>query len=214
MDFPEVVSIGGATTSGGALARAVAALAEGHLLIYPTDTLYAVGCVARDAEACRRVRRAKGRDEGKPLPLVAGDLSAVEGLGRLPDPARRLARRFWPGPLTLVLEAAAGLSSEVTLGTGTVAVRVPALPVTRALCLAAGPLVSTSANLTGHPASQTCEQAVAALGGHVFMALDAGPGGALASTIVDVTGAEPVLLRTGAVAWADVLSTWASALVH
>ena len=205
-----IVRVNGATNSGDVLARAVAVLAAGGLLVYPTDTLYALGCRARDVDACARVRRAKGREDGKPFPLVAGDTAAVEALGNLPDGGRRLALRFWPGPLTLVLEAAAGLPGEVTAGTGTVAVRVPALPLTRALCLAAGPLVSTSANRAGLAPARTCAEAVAALGDQVAMALDAGPGRDRPSTIVDLTGGAPRLLRAGAVAWVDVLAAWTS----
>jgi tRNA threonylcarbamoyl adenosine modification protein (Sua5/YciO/YrdC/YwlC family) len=118
-----------------------------------------------------------------------------------------LARAFWPGPLTLVLPASPQVPDEVA-GDRTVAVRVPAHVVARELCDLAGPLVSTSANRSGAPPALTCEEAVAALGGAAAFALDAGPGTARASTIVNATGDSPVLVRAGAVAWEDVLRAW------
>jgi L-threonylcarbamoyladenylate synthase len=179
-----------------------AALAAGELLIYPTDTLYAIGGLAHSAVAASRVRDAKGREEGKALPLVAADLGQVETVcAGLPDLAARLGAAFWPGPLTLVLQAAPGLPEEVTAGTGTIAVRVPGAALTRRLCALAGPLVSTSANRAGEPAPLTFAAAVEAVGAHVACAIDAGPGRPAPSTIVDVTGEEPRLLREGAIAW-------------
>src|SRR5204862_5432656 len=115
-----------------------------------------------------------------------------------------LVARFWPGPLTLVVAARAEVPSAVTAGTGTVAVRVPALELPRALCRGAGPLVSTSANRSGEPPPLTCAEALAEVGAAAVLALDAGPGRPLASTVVDLTVRPPRLLRAGAVPWEDV----------
>jgi L-threonylcarbamoyladenylate synthase len=184
-------------------------LRSGRLLIYPTDTLYALGGRALDGGVAVLVRRAKGREEGKPLPLVAADVEQVKGLCRgWPDAASELAARFWPGPLTLVVPAGPGVPDEVTAGAGTVAVRVPALAVARRLCREAGPLISTSANLSGEPPPLTCRAALAALGGAAALALDGGPGRPLASTIVDVSGGPPRLVREGALPWDEVLRVW------
>jgi len=151
------------------------------------------------------VRRAKGRDDGKALPLVAADLDQARALcSAWPPEAAVLAAHFWPGPLTLVLPADSAMPSQVTAGTGTVAVRVPALELTRALCRGAGPLVSTSANLSGAPAALTCLEAVAAVGAAAALALDAGPGRVVASTIVDLASGPPRLLREGAVPWEHI----------
>ncbi len=98
------------------------------------------------------------------------------------------------------------MPEEVTSGTGTVAVRVPALAVTVALCAAAGPLLSTSANRTGARGPLTCAEAIEGVGAAAAIALDAGPGSPLASTIVDLAGSAPALLRAGAVAWEDVVA--------
>lgn len=191
------------------LARAARILGEGEILIYPTDTLYALGGRALDPRAGERVRAAKGRAAAKPLPLVAADASQLRDLlAEFPDGARALAERFWPGALTLVLEAAAGVPESVTAGTGTVALRVPALKLTRQLCALAGPLISTSANRSGHPAPNTCDQAVAEVGGAARLALDAGPGRPTPSTIVAVRGGEARLVREGAVAWSAVQAVW------
>lgn len=192
------------------LARAAAAVREDGLVIYPTDTLYALGGAAFSARAAVRVREAKGRDDGKPLPVVAADIASVRTLVRvLPEGALRLASRFWPGALTLVLPAASTVGPEVTAGTGTIAVRVPGLAFTRALCALAGPLVATSANRQGEPAPRTCGEAVAAVGEAAVLAVDGGPARAsLPSTLVDATGEVPRLLREGAVPWAAVLHAW------
>jgi L-threonylcarbamoyladenylate synthase len=187
------------------VARAESVLARGGLLIYPTDTLYALGGRALDPAAARRVCEVKQREPGKPLPVVAADLDQARSLCRgWPEAAARLAGRYWPGPLTLVLPAAAGLPADVSAGSGTVALRVPALRLTRALCARSGPLIATSANRAGGAAPVTCDQAVAAVGDAAGLALDAGPGGPTPSTIVDLTTAPPRLLRAGAVGWDDV----------
>ena len=187
--------------------RAASLIRNGELVIYPTDTLYALGGRALDPEAAEKVRTAKGRDERKPLPLVAADTGQARGLcAAWPNAADRLAIRFWPGPLTLVLAARAEVPVEVTAGTGTVAVRVPGSALTRRLCEAAGgALVSTSANRAGAPAPRTCAEAVAGVGAFAALALDGGPGQPRSSTIVDLSGGVPRLLREGPVPWADVL---------
>jgi L-threonylcarbamoyladenylate synthase len=205
VDTAERVRASGDRPQKGAVARAVAALSGGALIIYPTDTLYAIGGRARDGSAAEAVRRAKGRDEGKPLPLVAADLDQARALcAAWPPEAAALAARFWPGPLTLVLCADPALPAQVTAGTPTVAVRVPALELTRALCRGAGALVSTSANRAGGPPPLTCEEAVAAVGEAVALVLDAGPGRGVVSTIVDLASGAPRLLRAGAVSWAEI----------
>lgn len=188
-----------------ALAAAGRELSRGQLVILPTDTLYALSCRASDAAALGRLREAKGRDDSKPLPLVVADAAQLLLVaGPLSDAAARLAGRLWPGPLTLVLEAR-GLPDAVTRGTGSVAVRVPAHDFLRNLCRLEGPLVSTSANRSGRDAPLTCAEAVAEVGAAVALAIDGGAGRAEPSTIVDVRGPEPLLLRAGATAWEAVL---------
>jgi L-threonylcarbamoyladenylate synthase len=180
-------------------------LESGDLIVYPTDTLYALGAAALSPPAVARLRSVKRREAGKPLPLVAADQRQVEALcAAWPKAARRLAEQFWPGPLSLVLASASVVPTEVTAGLGKVAIRVPALQLTRRLCDAAGPLVSTSANVSGGRAPLTCAEALDELADAVTLALDAGPGRALPSTIVDVASATPRLVREGAIPWAAI----------
>jgi L-threonylcarbamoyladenylate synthase len=198
----QVVSIGPRMAEPAAVGLAAAVLARGGLVIFPTDTLYALGCRARDASAVARVRAAKGRDDGKALPLVVADLEQLEEVcARRPPLLAALASRFWPGPLSLVVPAAHGLPDSVTSGSGTVAVRVPDRTLARSLCRLGGPVVSTSANRSGNPPPETCGAAVHEVGEYAELAIDAGAGRPTPSTLVDLTGAEPKLLRAGAIPW-------------
>lgn len=203
----QVLLVDGESPDEECLSRAGEVLSRGELLIFPTDTLYALGGRALDACAAARVRAGKGREAGKPLPLVAADVDQVVSLTSDWNPlARRLAARLWPGPLSLVVAAGAGVPAEVTGDGRTVAVRVPALRITRELCARSGPLVSTSANPGGEPAPRTCAEAVRGVGKVAALALDAGAGSGAPSTLVDLTGGAPALLRAGAVAWEAVLA--------
>lgn len=193
-----------------AVEEAVRVLRNGGLVAYPTDTLYGLGADPRRAEAVERLFRAKGRAAEKAVPLVAGDLRQVERqVGCLTQLARRLARRFWPGPLTLVIEAAPTLDRRLLAQGDTVAVRVPDLPLARALARGLdAPLTATSANRSGETPPTTAAATVTALGSSVALVLDGGPAPAAEpSTIVDARGASPVLLRPGVVAWDRVLES-------
>ncbi|HUG53148.1 MAG TPA: L-threonylcarbamoyladenylate synthase [Vicinamibacteria bacterium] len=201
----EIVTVSGTHPDPSPVARAAEHLAAGHLVIYPTDTLYAIGGRALDGGAVRAVRSAKGREEEKPLPVIAADLEQARSLcAAWPPEAEALASRFWPGPLTLILGAAAAVPAELTAGTGTIAVRVPALEVARALCRAAGPLVSTSANLAGEAPGVTCAEAVAAVGASAALALDGGAARGEPSTLVDLTVRPVRIVRPGAVPWSAI----------
>ena len=187
----------------GELAARVRAAAEalrrGGLVAYPTETFYALGALAADGPAVERLARAKGRPDGKPLPLLAADRAAVEAVAVLDGPAARLAARFWPGPLTLVLPARPGLAAEVTAGTGTVGIRVPSSDLARALAReAGGALVSTSANLAGEPPVVRVADLAPALRASLDAVLDGGetPGG-LPSTVVVFEGAGLRVVRAG-----------------
>jgi len=190
-----------------AIARAAGLLRGGGLAAIPTDTLYGLAADAFNPEAVARVFAVKGRAADRALPLVAASTAQVlEYFGRLPAIGTRLADRFWPGPLTLVLQAPDRLPADVTGGLETVGVRVPAHAVTTALCGECGvPLTATSANVTGEPPTDDPDSVVRALGDTIDVLVDAGrtPGGA-PSTIVDVTGDQPRLIRAGAIAWEEV----------
>jgi L-threonylcarbamoyladenylate synthase len=180
---------------------AAAVLRRGGVVAYPTETFYAVGALARDAAAVERLARAKGRPDGKPLPLLAADREAVDEVARLGGAAARLAAAFWPGPLTLVLPALPGLPGAVTAGTGTVGIRVPGSEVARALAReAGGAVVSTSANLAGAPPPASPVEIAPELAARLDHVLDGGlaPGG-LASTVVSCDGESLRVLRQGPV---------------
>lgn len=175
-----------------AIRQAVACLKQGSLIIVPTDTVYGVAADARIAGAEERIYQAKGRDRGKPIPLLAADLDQVKACGAEMNALEdKLARTFWPGPLTLVLKV--GPASE--------GFRVPDHAVARALLEAAGGVLRvTSANASGEPPALTAGDAVRALGPFVEAVVDAGraPGG-VPSTVVRVDAGKIVVLRAGAI---------------
>lgn len=189
----------------GAVEAAAAALRRGGVIAYPTETYYGLGALAADAGAVERLVRAKGRPDGKPLPLLAAGLDQLEAVAALGPLARRLGDAFWPGPLTLVVPARPGLHPAITGGGGTVGVRVTSSPVAMALARqAGGALVATSANLAGQPPAASVEALDAALVARLDLVLDDGPApGGLASTVVEVVGegatARLRLLRAGPV---------------
>ncbi len=188
------------------LAPAVAHLRAGGVVAIPTDTFYGLAADPTQATAVKRLFELKGRAAGEALPLIAVSIEAVEKFcGPLGSAGARLAARFWPGPLSLVMEAPAAVDTAVHAGRGTVAIRVPDHPVARALAGAFGaPLTATSANRSGQPPWRHAA-GIADLGADVFI-IDAGetPGGA-PSTIVDARATPPRLVRDGAVPWDHVL---------
>jgi len=162
-------------------------LFDGALAIYPTDTLYAVGCRALDEAAVRRLREAKGREALKPLPVIVADIAQARSIsGAWPPTAQRLAEVFWPGPLTLLVPAGSNLSRELLAGSASIAMRAPASRIARALARSVGPLVSTSANLAAEPPCRTVDLALAAFP-LATLAFDIGPLDGEPSTIVDVS---------------------------
>jgi L-threonylcarbamoyladenylate synthase len=195
------------------VAAAAAVLRRGGLVAYPTETFYGLGALAGDPGALERLARAKLRPEGKPLPLLAADSAQVLEVARLDGLAARLAARFWPGPLTLVLPALPGLDAAVTAGSGTVAVRVPGSELARALARqAGGAIVSTSANLSGEPPPGSAAELSPSLVARIDHVLDGGstPGGR-PSTIVEVVGERVRLVRAGAIPFEKVQAACAAA---
>jgi L-threonylcarbamoyladenylate synthase len=180
---------------------AVGLLAAGELVAFPTETVYGLGADARNPRAVAAVYAAKGRPSFNPLIVHVADIRAAEAVAHVPDAARALAARFWPGPLTLVLprRAEAGLADAATAGLATVAVRVPAHPLARRLLAAfAGPLVGPSANPSGRVSPTTRAHVLDGLDGRIAAVLDGGacPVG-VESTIVGFDGDRVVLLRPG-----------------
>lgn len=189
------------TDSGRATAARLGADAvlRGEVIVLPTDTVYGIGADAFDRAAVARVLSAKGRGRSMPPPVLVPSARTLDGLAAgLSDAARELVAAFWPGPLTVVCQAQPSLDWDLGDTGGTVAVRMPLHRVALALLELTGPMAVTSANRTGQPPASTVEEAIDQLGTAVDVYLDGGPiQGSLASTIVDVTGPVPVLLRAG-----------------
>ncbi len=181
--------------------RGVAILRRGGIVAFPTDTVYGLGVSAYNEPAVKRLYRLKQRPEARPLPILVADMvQMAEVAGVLPPVARKLADSFLPGALTLVLPRSARVPDVIT-GGKTVAVRIPAHPVAIALIRGLGsPIVGTSANLSGRPSALTAEEVYSQFGDRLGLVIDGGrcPGGR-ESTIVDVTGAKPRVLREGAI---------------
>jgi len=190
------------------LKQAAALLRAGELVAFPTDTVYGVGAIAWNREAVGKLYIAKLRSLDKAIPILLADPADLDQVVRDVSPAvHRLAERFWPGPLTIVVLRSAQIPDEVTAGGDSVAVRVPDHPLARALIREAGAaLATTSANLSGGPSPVTAPEVSAQLAGRVAMILDGGrcPGG-IASTVVDLTGPSPVILRPGPIRLEEIL---------
>jgi L-threonylcarbamoyladenylate synthase len=205
----EVLRIDPLEPDPASIAHAAEVLRLGGVVAYPTDTLYGLAVDPRQDAAVDRLFEIKGRNVELAVPLVAASLEQARRAGRFAPTDLRLARRFWPGPLTLVVPAQHGLPARLLAGGTTVAVRVPAHAVARSLAAAFGYAVTaTSANLSGQPAASTAGEVIATLGSEVDLLLDAGaaPGGP-PSTIVEVTSHAVRLRRAGAIAWERVLES-------
>jgi L-threonylcarbamoyladenylate synthase len=177
------------------LRRAAQLLRGGAVVAFPTDTVYGLGASADDEVAQKRIYQIKGRPVGMPLILMVAAESQLEGLVHVDSRAEAYMRKWWPGPLTVILHA---------FGGGTLGVRIPKHKVALELLRHAGPLMTTSANLHGMDPAMNADEA-GTLGG-VMAVLDGGaaPGGT-ASTVLDLTGPEPHVLREGAIATAELI---------
>ena len=191
----------------GQIESGVSVLKRGGIVAFPTDTVYGLGASASIPRAVARVYEVKGRPTNLPLPLLLARISQIEDVaGAVPPVAWLLAEKFLPGGLTLVLPKSGSVLDIVTAGGRTVAVRIPAHPVPIALIEGLGaPILGTSANLTGRPSALIAGDVYAQFGDKVDVVVDGGhcPGGR-ESTIVDVTGEVPVVLREGAVSLGEL----------
>ena len=191
------------------VARAADVLRSGGVVAYPTDTLYGLAADPRREDAIERLFQVKRRDPGMAVPLIAADVEQAGMAGELGARELRLARAFWPGPLSIVIPARAPLAKRA-LGDGTtVAIRVPAHAVARALAAAFGfCITATSANVSGAGAPATADGLSEDVEARVDLMLDAGPApGGEPSTLVAFDEGGPVLIRAGAIAWERVLKS-------
>lgn len=185
--------------------EAVSVLERDGIVVYPTETFYGLGVDARSGPACERLFDLKGRPAEKALPCIVSGIPQLQEVARdLGKEALFLAQKFWPGPLTLVVLARPGLAAASP--ESTLAVRASGLPLPRILARALGaPLTATSANRSGSPPATTADATRRELGSGVDLILDGGPcPGGLPSTIVDVCGSSPRLVREGRVPYADI----------
>jgi len=182
-------------------------LKSGGLIAFPTDTVYGVGSLAFNGKAVESIYAAKDRPVEKAIPILIGDTDDLTKVASsVPDMAKKIASRFWPGPLTLIVPKLPTLPEAIS-ATDTVAVRVPNHQVARTLLRAAGPMAVTSANISGKPSPSTADEVSAQLGSRIALIIDGGrtPSG-VPSTLVDCTGTKPFVLREGPISLQELLS--------
>ena len=188
-----------------AITRALEILRAGGLVALPTDTVYGVGALAFDGAAVESIYAAKNRPVEKAIPILIADAEDLDKVAvNVPDMARILASRFWPGPVTLVVPKLPTLPEAVS-ATNTVAVRIPDHEVARALLRATGPMAVTSANISGQVSPVRAEEVMSQLNGRIPLVINGGetPGG-VPSTLVDCLGDEPIILREGPISLEQV----------
>ena len=180
---------------------AISAIRSGELIVFPTDTVYGLAADAFSAQAVQRLLDAKGRSRAMPPPVMIYDASVLDALTvEVPRWAREMVGELWPGALTLICRAQPSLTWDLGETKGTVAVRVPQHEQLRELLKATGPLAVSSANSTGQAAAKSAEEAQAMLGESVAVYLEGEESGTgVASTILDITSAEPKVVRLGGV---------------
>ena len=184
----------------GSLERAAGLLRSGHLVAFPTDTVYGVGAPAFDATSVAAIYVAKERPPEKAIPVLIADEADLPPIAAaVPESVHVLIAHFWPGALTLVLPKRPDVP-EIVSSDATVAVRIPDLDLTRAFLRLTGPLAATSANRSGQPSPVTAADVIAQLGGRITTVLDGGacPGG-VPSTVVDCVSSPPRVLREGGI---------------
>lgn len=193
-----------------ALAKAIDVLTSGELVAFPTDTVYVLGALVFDEQAVSRISEVKGRESGKAIPVLIGEYSQVSLVAAgVNANSEKLALRFWPGPLTIVLPRHSAIPEAVT-PLDTVGVRLPNFAPTLELLKLTGPLAVTSANLSGRGSSSTARGVESQLGGKISLILDGGvtPGG-IPSTIVDCSQLRPIILREGPISLEQILNALA-----
>lgn len=192
------------------LTEAARILREGGMIAFPTETFYGLGVDARQEAAVEKIFRSKGRNTRNPVSVIIdGEEEVIPLVTEIPEAARFLMKKFWPGPLTLVFYAAPAVSSHLTGGSGKIGIRISSHAVARLLAKRlSGPLTATSANLSGGQECTTAAEVIRLFGGRLDAVIDGGPTpGGMGSTILDITIHPPVVLRAGAVSPAEILES-------
>lgn len=203
----ELIKLNMEKPDSNSLKRARDVLASGGVIAYPTDTLYGLGADAGNREAVERVRDIKGKAGDSPILIIAADTNMAKEWVQFNDYAEELAQRLWPGPLTLILRLRSENLGYLVGSAAGLAVRVPGLELARRLCTMLGePITSTSANLSGGENNLSAGEIKNQLGAKIDMILDAGPIKANpGSTIIDLTGDTPRLIREGVIPAKEVM---------
>lgn len=194
--------------SGDYSREAIAVYKAGGVIAYPTESFYGLGVDPYNEAAVEKLFEIKGRPADKPIPLIVSDMQMVEKVASHLSPAARgVMERYWPGPLTIIVEAKKGLPEKLTAGTNSIALRIPGSETARRLVETIGaPLTTTSANPTNMMPATTAEMVKGYLGYTLDLIIDGGAlPGKMPSTIIDLTGGEPELVREGLMPFSDLL---------
>lgn len=186
------------------LEETVELLKSGAVVAFPTDTVFGIGVIYNDAAAIDRMKKAKGRDASKPFPLMVADLKQFEEVAYIGDRERRIAQKYTPGALTLVLKRKDTVSRESVNGFDTIAIRIPDDRFVLKLLKKAGPMFVTSANISGEPAACNEKEVLRQLDGRIEAVVRGKAGTGVASTIIDCTGEELRCLREGTISYKEI----------
>ena len=205
--MPQILKINTGHSEEDVISSAAAIVSRGGVIAYPTETIYGLGADATNEQAIRRIFEIKGRNFSNPISVIIGRPDDVHPLVRkFPKAAQKLMDEFWPGPLTIVFEAADGVSPLLTANTGRIGIRLSGHDGARRIAEALGkPLTATSANLSGSPECATVNQVMAQLGDRLDAIVDLGnTRGTAGSTIIDAATEQPVILRTGVISREEI----------
>ncbi len=186
------------------LEETVELLKSGAVVAFPTDTVFGIGVIYNDAAAIDRMKKAKGRDASKPFPLMVADLKQLEEVAYVTDRERRIAQKYTPGALTLVLKRKDTVAKESVNGFDTIAIRIPDDRFVLKLLKKAGPMFVTSANISGMPAACNEKEVLQQLDGRIEAVVRGKAGTGVASTIIDCTGEELKCLREGTISYKEI----------
>ena len=184
--------------------KAVSLLKQEEIVSFPTDTVFGIGVIYNSAVAVNKMKLAKGRDVSKPFPLMVADVEQMSEVAFLTEREKRIADRFMPGALTLVLNKKDTVDDSFVNGFKTIAIRIPDDRFVLRLLKEAGPMFVTSANMSGEPAANTHEEVLAQLDGRIAAVVKGEAKSHIASTIIDCTGSELKCLREGTISFEEI----------
>jgi L-threonylcarbamoyladenylate synthase len=206
--MPQILKVSAGQSQEDIINSAAAIVSRGGVIAYPTETIYGLGADATNEQAIRRIFEIKGRNFNNPISLIIGHSQDVYPLVcKVTVAAQKLMDAFWPGPLTIIFEAAGSVSPLLTADTGRIGIRLSGHDAARKIAGKAGkPLTATSANLSGSPECATADQVIAQLGDRLDTVVDLGKtSGSAGSTIIDATTEQPVILRSGGISREEII---------